>query len=201
MPDAVILGDGSYVAPTRTAAPAEPGSIGAPPSDALVVLPGRPAPEAIGSTVRVWSLGATSLLHEAYFDLSRRDGAQFPDRQRFMAYASRVMRGLIVDYARNRQTQKRGGQFELTALSTDVLDVVHAGESAADLVRISDALDDLSTMEPLLAEVVDLKYFCGFSFEEIAAMKNLSERTVRRYWTKARAYLHVQLSDGGLPSE
>lgn len=139
------------------------------------------------------SLGATSLLHEAYFDLSRRDGAQFPDRQRFMAYASRVMRGVIVDYARNRQAQKRGGQFELTALSTDVLDVVHAGESAADLVRISDALDDLSTMEPLLAEVVDLKYFCGFSFEEIAAMKNLSERTVRRYWTKARAYLHAEL--------
>lgn len=139
------------------------------------------------------SLGATSLLHEAYFDLSRRNGGQFPDRQRFMAYASRVMRGVIVDYARNRQAQKRGGQFELTALSTDVLEVVHAGESAADLVRISDALDDLSTMEPLLAEVVDLKYFCGFSFEEIAAMKNLSERTVRRYWTKARAYLHAEL--------
>ncbi|MFN7978357.1 MAG: ECF-type sigma factor [Vicinamibacterales bacterium] len=147
------------------------------------------------------SLGATSLLHEAYFDLSRRDGDKFPDRQRFMAYASRVMRGLIVDYARNRQAQKRGGQFELTALSTDVLDVAHAGESAADLVRISDALDDLSNMEPLLAEVVDLKYFCGFSFEEIAAMKNLSERTVRRYWTKARAYLHAELRHDGLPSE
>lgn len=139
------------------------------------------------------SLGATSLLHEAYVDLSRRDGARFPDRQRFMAYASRVMRGVIVDYARKRQAQKRGGQFELTALSTDVLDVVHGGESAADLVRIGDALDDLSSMEPLLAEVVDLKYFCGFSFEEIAAMKNLSERTVRRYWTKARAYLHAEL--------
>lgn len=147
------------------------------------------------------SLGATSLLHEAYFDLSRRDGAQFPDRQRFMAYASRVMRGVIVDYARNRQAQKRGGQFELTALSTDVLDVVHAGESAADLVRISDALDDLSSMEPLLAEVVDLKYFCGFSFEEIAVMKHLSERTVRRYWTKARAYLHAELRRDDLPSE
>ena len=139
------------------------------------------------------SLGATSLLHEAYFDLSRRSTGQFPDRQRFMAYASRVMRGLIVDYARNRQAQKRGGQFEITALSTDVLASTHAAESTADLVRISDALDDLSTMEPLLAEVVDLKYFCGFSFEEIAAMKNLSERTVRRYWTKARAYLHAEL--------
>src|SRR5215208_3506944 len=91
------------------------------------------------------SLGATSLLHEAYFDLSRRDGAAFPDRARFMAYAARVMRGLIVDYARNKQAQKRGGQFELTALSTDTLGVATA--VAGELVRISDALDDLSSVE------------------------------------------------------
>ncbi len=142
------------------------------------------------------SLGATSLLHEAYVDLSRKDGAMFPDRQRFMAYASRVMRGLIVDYARNRRAQKRGGQFELTALSTDVLDSARTAEEAVELVRISEALDDLSSMDPVLAEIVDLKYFCGFSFEEIAVMKNLSDRTVRRYWTKARAYLHATLRQG-----
>jgi RNA polymerase sigma factor (TIGR02999 family) len=142
------------------------------------------------------SLGATSLLHEAYFDLSRRDGAAFPDRARFMAYAARVMRGLIVDYARNKRAQKRGGQFELTALSTDTPGVATA--AAGELVRISDALDDLSNVEAVLAEVVDLKYFCGFSFEEIAAMKGLSERTVRRYWTKARAYLHAALRDNAV---
>jgi RNA polymerase sigma factor (TIGR02999 family) len=138
------------------------------------------------------SLGATSLLHEAYLDLSRKDSARFPDRPRFMAYAARVMRGLIVDYARNRRAQKRGGLFELTALSSDALQVP---DLAADLVRISDAVDDLFSVEPILAEVVDLKYFCGFSFEEIAAMKGLSERTVRRQWTKARVYLHDALSD------
>jgi RNA polymerase sigma factor (TIGR02999 family) len=138
------------------------------------------------------SLGATSLLHEAYFDLSKRAGTAFPDRNRFMAYSARVMRGLIVDYARNRQAIKRGGQFELTALSTDALNVA-AAVASDELVRISQALDDLSDMEPLLAEVVDLKYFCGFSFEEIAAMKGLSDRTVRRYWVKARAYLHASL--------
>ena len=141
------------------------------------------------------SLGATSLLHQAYFDLSLRDGAAFPDRARFMAYAARVMRGLIVDYARNKQAQKRGGQFELTALSTDTLEMATTPVAAGELVRISDALDDLSGVEAILAEVVDLKYFCGFSFEEIAAMKGLSERTVRRYWTKARAYLHAALRD------
>ena len=144
------------------------------------------------------SLGATSLLHEAYLDLSRRDGAAFPDRARFMAYAARVMRGLIVDYARNKRAQKRGGQFELTALSTDTLEAATATPAAGELVRISDALDDLSNVEAVLAEVVDLKYFCGFSFEEIAAMKGLSERTVRRYWTKARAYLHAALRDDAL---
>jgi RNA polymerase sigma factor (TIGR02999 family) len=143
------------------------------------------------------SLGATSLLHEAYLDLSKRDGAAFPDRHRFMAYAARVMRGLIVDYSRNRRAQKRGGLFELTALSTDALEV---STETAELGRISDALDDLSSVEPVLAAVVDLKYFCGFTFEEIAAMKGLSERTVRRHWIKARAYLHATLRDADLPA-
>ncbi|MCC6989882.1 MAG: sigma-70 family RNA polymerase sigma factor [Acidobacteria bacterium] len=140
------------------------------------------------------SLGATSLLHEAYLDLSKRDPSAFPDRNRFMGYAARVMRGLIVDYARNRQAVKRGGRFELTALATDALNVAAVVETD-ELVRISQALDDLSSVEPVLADVVDLKYFCGFSFEEIAAMKGVSDRTVRRYWVKARAFLHVSLRD------
>jgi RNA polymerase sigma factor (TIGR02999 family) len=140
------------------------------------------------------SLGPTSLLHEAYLDLSKRDPAAFPDKNRFLGYASRVMRGLIVDYARNRQAVKRGGRFELTTLSSAEQQVSATAESD-ELVRISEALDDLSGVEPILAEVVDLKYFCGFSFEEIAAMKGLSDRTVRRYWTKARVYLHTALQD------
>jgi len=138
------------------------------------------------------SLGATSLLHEAYLDLSRRDAATFPDRSRFMAYAARVMRGLIVDYARNRQAQKRGGEFHLTAIGTDAMAV---GVDDRELTRVSEALDELAELEPVLAEVVDLKYFCGFSFEEIAVMKGLSDRTVRRHWTKARAYLRRAIRD------
>jgi RNA polymerase sigma factor (TIGR02999 family) len=132
-------------------------------------------------------LGATSLLHEAYLDLSRREAATFPDRQRFMAYAARVMRGLIIDYVRNRQAQKRGGMFELTTISTDVAD---ATAQAFELERVSTALDALAEVDPLLADVVDLKFFCGFSFAEIAAMKGVSERTVQRQWHKARLYLH-----------
>ena len=139
------------------------------------------------------TLTATTLLHEAYLDISRREGATFADRGRFMAYASRVMRGLIIDYARNRRAQKRGGQFEMTPLETTV------GERVADeraLTEISEALDELAAVDAVLAEVVDLKFFCGFSFAEIAAMRGVSERTVQRQWEKARIYLHGALRDG-----
>jgi RNA polymerase sigma factor (TIGR02999 family) len=136
------------------------------------------------------SLGATTLLHEAYLDMSGRQTAEFPDRNRFMAYASRVMRGLIIDYARGRQAQKRGGLFEITSMSTDIVEEIADGE---ELTRISEALDELATVDARLAQVVDLKFFCGFSFAEIAAMQAISERTVQRDWEKARIYLHQAL--------
>jgi len=135
------------------------------------------------------TLGATTLLHEAYLDMSKREGAAFPDRGHFMAYAAKVMRGLIVDYARNRQTLKRGGAFVITSLTSEV------GAPAGDeeVIEIATALDELAAVDPSLAEVVDLKFFCGFSFAEIGAMRELSERTVQRRWEKARIYLHRSL--------
>jgi RNA polymerase sigma factor (TIGR02999 family) len=138
------------------------------------------------------TLTPTALLHEAYLDISKRDGAMFLDRGRFMAYASRVMRGLIIDYARNRRAQKRGGRFEMTTLETDLGEQV---VNDRELTAISDALDELAAVEPALAEVVDLKFFCGFSFGEIAGMRGVSERTVQRQWDKARIYLHGALRD------
>ena len=133
------------------------------------------------------SLSVTTLLHEAYLDLSGRAGPTFPDQARFMGYAARVMRGLIIDHARNQNAIKRGGEFEITSLKTG------SGENPVDakeLSLISDALDQLAKVEPKLAELVDMKFFCGFSFAEIAALENLSERTVQRRWEKARIYLH-----------
>jgi RNA polymerase sigma factor (TIGR02999 family) len=133
------------------------------------------------------TLGATSLLHEAYMDLAKHDPARFPDRQKFLGYAARVMRGLIIDYARSKQAQKRGGQFELTAISTDV------GEALADsteLTALGAALDELAAVDQMLADIVDLKFFCGFTVPEIATMKGMSERTVERSWQKARLFLH-----------
>jgi len=133
------------------------------------------------------TLSPTTLLHEVYLNISRQQSVCFPDRSHFMAYASRAMRGLIVDYARERRAHKRGGQFELTSLPT--LEPPHL-EAEVNLGRLSDALDELSGVDAALAELVDLKFFCGFSFAEIAALRCVSERTVQRDWSKARLYLH-----------
>lgn len=136
------------------------------------------------------SLGVTTLLHEAYLDMAARSGPVFPDQARFMGYAARVMRGLIIDHARRRCAVKRGGQFEITGLGT------RPAEELADdqeLTPISEALDELAKVDPSLAEIVDLRFFCGFSFAEIAAMRGVSERTVQRKWEQARIYLHRHL--------
>jgi RNA polymerase sigma factor (TIGR02999 family) len=136
------------------------------------------------------SLSATTLIHEAYLDMAAQEGRSFPDQGRFMAYAARVMRGLIIDHVRNRLAIKRGGQFELTSLTTTVGDAI--GDDR-ELARISQALDELAQVDGSLSQIVDLKFFCGFSFAEIASMHGISERTVQRKWEKARIYLHSSL--------
>ena len=136
------------------------------------------------------SLSATTLLHEAYLDMAGRDGPSFPDRARFMGYAARVMRGLIIDHARERHAQKRGGLFEITSLDTQSME---AAVDHRELVQISEALDELGKVEPSLAELVDLQFFCGFTFTEIAVLRDVSERTVQRNWEKARIYLHRKI--------
>ena len=138
------------------------------------------------------TLGATTLLHDAYLDIANREGPSFPDRNRFMGYASRVMRGIIIDYVRSRQAQKRGGEYDMTSIRTDIADKI---SDSMDLSQLSDALDELAKVEPRLSRIVDLKFFCGFSFAEIGTMLELSERTVQRDWEKARIYLHNVLQE------
>ncbi len=136
------------------------------------------------------TIGATTLLHEAYLEITGRgDGVAFPDRARFMGYAARVMRGLIIDYARRRRALKRGGAFEVSALDVEEAEAADPGA----LADISDALDSLAQADPPLSEIVDLRFFCGFSFAEIAALQNVSERTVQRHWEKARIFLYHAL--------
>ena len=140
------------------------------------------------------TLGTTTLLHEAYVGMNR-GRAVFPDRLRFLKYASRAMRGLVIDYARTRRAQKRGGEFTFTTL--DQAD--HQVQTAdATLEQLGLALDELAAIDPSLAELVDLRFFCGFSFAEIAAMRGSSERTEQREWAKARILLHRALTSAGV---
>jgi RNA polymerase sigma factor (TIGR02999 family) len=136
-------------------------------------------------------ISPTTLLHEAYLDMSGKD-AVFPDRERFIGYAARVMRGLIIDLVRERRALKRGASFHITQLPTE-LSAPDGDE--AELTRLSDALDELATHDARLAEVVDLKYFCGYTFEDIAAQRGTSKKTVQRDWEKARVILFRQLTD------
>jgi RNA polymerase sigma factor (TIGR02999 family) len=144
------------------------------------------------------SLGTTTLLHEAYLDLAGRAGVHFPDRARFMSYAARAMRGLVIDYVRWSRAQKRGGgAYEITLTDGSVHAPPAAGNEPMELQRLSDALDELAGLEPELAHLVDLHFFCGYSFVEIAEMRGVSERTVQRDWRKARLLLHHTLADDG----
>jgi RNA polymerase sigma factor (TIGR02999 family) len=136
----------------------------------------------------------TTLLHEAYLDMAGRRQLAFPDRARFMGYAACVMRGIIVDHARSRSAAKRGGSHDITSLKTDVAEQAAVDDDA--LVRLGEILEELAASEPALSEVVDLKFFCGFSVAEISALRGVSERTVQRDWEKARAYLHRSLRPG-----
>jgi RNA polymerase sigma factor (TIGR02999 family) len=145
------------------------------------------------------TLSTTTLLHEAYLNIAARDALAFPDRSRFLAYASRAMRGLVIDLARRRQARKRGREFEITLTENGV---ASAGpEDAESLADLGEALDELGKLDQGLAELVDLHFFCGLSLAEIASMREVSERTVQRDWRKARLLLHHQLDDTTTPSD
>jgi RNA polymerase sigma factor (TIGR02999 family) len=134
------------------------------------------------------TLSPTTLIHEAWLDLSTRRALDFPDRARFLGYAARAMRGILIDYVRQSRAQKRGGgTFQIT-LAPDL--AASETDNAEELSRLSDALDELSNLEPGLAELVDLHFFCGYSFAEIGELRSVSERTVQRDWRKARMLLH-----------
>jgi RNA polymerase sigma factor (TIGR02999 family) len=131
-------------------------------------------------------LGTGTLVHEVWLDFNRSESLSFDEPGRFLAYAARMMRGLVIDRLRAKQTQKRGGDVDITVLDTHNADQIEQPEALEDIGR---ALDELAVEEPELARVVDLKFFCGFTLAEIANMHGVSERTVQRQWEKARVLL------------
>jgi RNA polymerase sigma factor (TIGR02999 family) len=137
----------------------------------------------------------TTLVHEAYLNLASRDGVRFADSGKCLGYVARAMRGVLIDFSRRHQAVKRGAGFKIVELNTQI------GEELSDdksLLQLSSALDELGQHDPPLAELVDLKYFCGFSFADIAKLRGVSERTVQRDWQKVRLLLYQHIKDNGV---
>ena len=136
-------------------------------------------------------LNTTSLVHECYLRLTSVGRLSLDDRSHFLSYAARVMRSVIVDFARERLSQRRGAGALFVTVGTDIPD--HESVSAEELLRIEEALQELARSEPRLVQVVEMKYFAGFTLEEIANSLGIAVRTVRRDWEKARLLLSVAL--------
>ena len=138
-------------------------------------------------------MGTTMLVHESFVRLVNARDLRLQDRHHFFAYAAKTMRNIIIDGAREKLTERRGGGAEHVTLGdAEAAQVAHAGASE-ELVRVNDALRELEAVDPELAELVEMRYFGGYSEAEIAELHGIAERTVRRRWDKARAWLFVAL--------
>jgi RNA polymerase sigma factor (TIGR02999 family) len=133
---------------------------------------------------------ATSLVHEVYLRLAH-NGLALNDRQHFFAVAARAMRQIVVDHARSRLADKRGAGIQ--PISFDSAIGVAAGGHDEQLLMVDAALQQLGAVDPDLAQFVELRFFGGLKFEELAEVTGLSERTLKRNWTKARAFLYREL--------
>jgi RNA polymerase sigma factor (TIGR02999 family) len=136
-------------------------------------------------------MDTTALVHESYLRFIQGGQLRSDDRRAFFAYASRVMRSVIIDAVRERQAERRGGDLARLTLNTQIVDNLPAGED--ELLRVNEALDALAQAEPRLAQVVEMRYFGGYTEVEIAETLGLTERTVRRDWDKARLLLGAML--------
>ena len=144
---------------------------------------------------RADGMGTTTLLHESFIRLVGANELRLQDRRHFFAYAARTMRNIIIDSAREHLAERRGGGAMHETLGGDsALQVADAGTSD-ELIRVSEALFDLEAIDPELAELVDMRYFGGYTESEIAELQSVTERTVRRRWDKARAWLYIALND------
>jgi len=139
------------------------------------------------------AMQTTSLVHEAYFRLAKPDALVLSDRVHFFAVAARAMRQLVIDRARARLAEKRGSgrAVPLDDVRPEVLGIERNG----DVFALAQALDHLAALDPLLAQLVDLRFFAGLELAEIAEITQRSERSLKRDWRKARAFLHAQMGD------
>jgi len=144
------------------------------------------------------TLQATALANEAWIRLSAQDEARFADRAHFFTIAAQAMRRILVDYARRKSADKRGGENRRITLVTDVTPPLETNE--VDVLALDDALGRLSELDARQARVVELRFFGGLTVDEVARALDLSARTVATEWRLARAWLSRELDDEG-PAE
>lgn len=133
------------------------------------------------------TLGTTTLLHEAYLKVVANERDRALDRTRFLAYSSRVFRGLVIDYIRARRAKKRGGDFAISLLGDNDPAAANGGDE--DLESLARGLEQLAEIDPELSRLVDLHVFGGFTLKEVAALQEWSLRTTERNWQQARMLL------------
>jgi len=138
------------------------------------------------------TLQATALVHEAYLRLVGSEGT-WENRRHFFGAASEAMRRILVENARRRAAAKRGGGNAMTALDEEV----HGLPNPADdkLVQVHEVLDELEAEDPLKARIVKLRFFAGLGHDEIAALLELNERTIRRHWELAKVWIYRAIRD------
>lgn len=136
------------------------------------------------------TISATALVHEAYLKLVDAEHAEWQDRNHFFSLASRAMRQILIDHARRHRAARHGGELRQVDLDDVQIAVV---ERADTLVALDEALTRLAVVSPRLAKVVELRFFGGLTEEEAAKVLDVTDRTVRRDWLKARGWLHKEL--------
>ena len=136
------------------------------------------------------TLNTTALVHEAYLKLAGRENPSWQDRRHFFRIAARVMRDVLVDYARHKQALKRGGDVPHLSFEEEIL---HPELDTAEVLGVHEALNRLESIDERQAKVVGLRYFVGMSIEETAEVLDISPTTVKRDWTSARAWLFREL--------
>jgi RNA polymerase sigma factor (TIGR02999 family) len=144
------------------------------------------------------TLQATALVHEAFLRLSKEKNQPWKNRTHFLAIAALSMRQILVQRARARNAEKRGGGAEKIALDESVMSrrsaEKEAGPAGVDVLALDTALEKLAALDPQQAKIVELRYFGGLTVEEVAEALEISPATVKRHWTVARAWLHKELS-------
>lgn len=139
------------------------------------------------------TLNTTGLVHEVYLKLVRPQGVDLHGRAHFFALAAKAMRQIVIDHARARLTEKRGGDNGQMASLDEAADIPSSELNPDELLRLDRALSKLESDEPRLAELVELRFFGGLAVADIAVLRAVSERTLNRDWRRAKAHLHASL--------